>query len=143
VDSSKGLPTGSKLVLASSGLLFCNLFFTWQTLAIDFGRAGMAERSLDGWDFWGLMIGLLTLALISLTVLVHASDVDLPPEVPWDSLALGLGLVVFLLTLVKNLTDSGSTLPSYVGVGLGALVVVGAYLSWTRAASRQPSPLGT
>jgi uncharacterized membrane protein YobD (UPF0266 family) len=143
MDWIKELSTGSKLVLASGGLLFCNLFFTWQKIEIDFGTAGTAEMSLDGWDFWGLLIGLLTLALISLTVLVHVSNVELPSEVPWDHLALGVGLVVFLLTLVKNLTDAGSTLPSYVGVVLAAFVVVGAYLSWARAASRQPSPLGT
>lgn len=40
------------------------------------------------------------------------------------------------LTVFKNLADAGSTLPSYVGVGLAALVAAGAFLEWNR--SRAP-----
>ena len=57
MDRIKGLSTGSKIVLGCGVLLFFSLFFTWQNLQVDFGRAGIATLTLDGWDFWGLLIG--------------------------------------------------------------------------------------
>ena len=43
-------------------------------------------------------------------------------------MALGLSIAILVLTLVKNLTDAGSTLASYVGVGLAGLIVLGCVL---------------
>ena len=129
MERVKALPRGTKLVLASGVLLFFDLFFTWQNLQLDFGRAGRAVAPLDGWDAWGLLIGLLTMALVTLVVLVNLTDVELSPDVPWGRITLGLGSAVFVLTLVKNLTDSNSAWASYVGVVLAALVVVGAYMA--------------
>ena len=59
MERFKALSTGPKLLLVATPLLFASLFFTWQKLEVDFGRAGRAEALLDGWDFWGLLIGLL------------------------------------------------------------------------------------
>ena len=129
MERIKALSRGTKLVLAGGVLLFFDLFFTWQKLEIDYGRAGTAHELLDGWDAWGLLIGLLTAALVTLVVIVHLTDVELSPDVPWGRITLGLGTAVFVLTLVKNLTDSNSAWASYVGVVLAALVVVGAYMA--------------
>ena len=129
VERIKALPRGTKLVLASGVLLFFDLFFTWQKLQLDFGREGRAVASLDGWDAWGLLIGLLTMALVALVVIVHLTDLELSPDVPWGLITLGLATAVFVLTLVKNLTDAESALASYVGIVLAALVVVGAYMA--------------
>lgn len=134
MERIKALPRGTKLVLASGVLLFFDLFFTWQKLPLDFGRAGRAVAPLDGWDAWGLLIGLLTAALVTLVVLVNLTDVELSPDVPWGLITLGLATAVFVLTVVKNLTDAESALASYVGIGLAALAVVGAYM--TRAEER-------
>ena len=134
MERIKTLPKGTKLVLASSVLLFFDLFFTWQKLPLDFGRNGRAVAPLDGWDAWGLLIGLLTMALVALVVIVYLTDLELSPDVPWGSIALGLATAVFVLTVVKNLTDAESALASYVGIVLAALVVVGAYM--TRAEER-------
>ena len=71
MERIKGLSTGSKIVLGCGMLLFFSLFFTWQNLQVDFGRAGIATLELDGWDFWGLLIGLVTLAVVGLVVVVH------------------------------------------------------------------------
>lgn len=138
MERIKALPMGAKLVLASGPLLFLNLSFTWQRLEVDFGPAGRAERLVDGWDRLGLLVGVLTLALVTLVGVVHFTQAELSPSVPWDRLVLALGGLVFALTAVKNLTDAGSTLPSYVGVGLAALVGAGAFWEWNR--SRAPSP---
>ena len=85
-----GLSTGSKIVLGCGVLLFLSLFFTWQNLQVDFGRAGVATLTLDGWDFWGLLIGLLALAVVVLVAIVHATDVEVSDDIPWEGVVLGL-----------------------------------------------------
>lgn len=137
------LPTGTKLVLVGTTALFLNLSLTWQKVEVDFGPAGRAELLLDGWDAWGLLIGLLALGLLVLTVLLELTDVELPEEVPWGSVSLAAGGVILATTAVKNLTDAGSTLVSYVGVALAALVVLGAYLNVRQTrAERASSTVG-
>ena len=54
----KALSRGSQIVLVAGPLLFGSLFFTWQNLEVDYGRAGVATISLDGWDAWGLLLAL-------------------------------------------------------------------------------------
>ena len=53
-----------------------------------------------------------------------------PSDVPWPTITLGLGAAIFAVALVKNLTDAGSSWPSYAFVGLAGAVLVGAYLDW-------------
>jgi hypothetical protein len=125
----KALSNGSKLVLLAAVALFLNLSLTWQKLEVDFGPGVVrGERLLDGWDAWGLLIGVLTIVLVVLVVILQLTDVEVSPDVPWDRIVYGLAGAVFALTLVKNLTDAGSTLASYVGVVLAGLVVVGCAL---------------
>ena len=133
------LTTGTKLLLVASAALFLNLSLTWQKIEVDFGSAGRAEQLLDGWDAWGLLIGLVALGLLVLTVLLHLTDVELPEDVPWGTVSLALAGVVLVATGVKNLTDDGSTIVSYVGVALAALVVVGAYLNVRRTRAERRS----
>lgn len=59
---------------------------------------------------------------------------------PWDRAALVLGVLVFLLTPVKNLTDRDSAAASYVGVALAALVAAGAALSFAEARGERRAP---
>ena len=55
----KALSRGTQLVLVAGPLLFLSLFFTWQHVAVDYGRAGVREVPLDGWDAWGPLLALL------------------------------------------------------------------------------------
>lgn len=141
MEGIKALSTGTKLVLAAGPLLFFSLFFTWQKLEVDYGPAGRGERLLDGWEFWSLLIALLTLALVTLVVLLHLTDVEMSEDVPWDLLTFAMGIMVFVLTLVKNLTDADSAWASYVAVLLAAAVALGAYEMWAETTDR-PSLLG-
>jgi hypothetical protein len=136
MERFKALSLGPKLVLVASPLLFLSLFFTWQNLEVDFGRAGQAVALLDGWDFWGLLIGLGALALTTLVALLHLTDVELAEDVPWERLVLVGGLGVFALTLVKVLRDADSAWASYAGLLLAALVAVGSYEMWVEASGR-------
>ncbi len=132
MDRIKGLSTGSKIVLGCGVLLFFSLFLTWQNLQVDFGRAGIDTIRLDGWDVWGLLIGLATLTLVGLVVVVHATEVEVSDDIPWEGVMLGLGGSIFGLTLLKNLTDADSAWISYLGLALAAGIVAGSFLDWSR-----------
>jgi hypothetical protein len=125
------LPTGTKLLAASGFLLFFSLFLTWQNLQVVYQGAGVATTMLDGWDFWGLLIGFLTFGLVVLALLLNGSDIEFSNDVRWDLVVLGGAVAIFLLVLLKNLTDDDSAWASYLGLALAALVVAGAYLDWS------------
>jgi hypothetical protein len=142
VEGVKALSRGTKLVLVAGPLLFFSLFFTWQNLEVDFGPAGRAVQRLDGWDAWGLLIGLLVMTVVTLAVLTRLTDVEMSEDVPWETVMLALGGAVVALALLKNLTDADSTWTSYGFVALAAALAAGTYLNWTEASSHQPPLLG-
>ena len=112
------------------------LFLTWQTVPVVFGRSSAGTQSLDGWDFWGLLIALATLAVVALAVLrEHDDELAFDPRVA--RVVLVLGALVFVFAVVKNVRDSDSTWASYLGVVLAALVALGAYLDFSR--EREPT----
>jgi hypothetical protein len=133
----KALSRGTQLVLVAGPLLFLSLFLTWQYVEVDYGPAGIAKVSMDGWDAWGLLLGLLVVATVVLVVLRNLTEVEFSDEIAWPTICFGLGLAVFVVALVKNLTDGGSSWASYGFVALAALVAVGTYLE--RAAERKES----
>jgi hypothetical protein len=132
----KALSRGTQLVLVAGPLLVLSLFFTWQNVEVDYGRAGVATVPLDGFDAWGLLVGLLTIATVALVVLVYTTDVEMSDDVPWATVTLVLGIAGLAVTAVKSLTDSGSTWESYAFVVLAGAVAAGTYLDW--AAARKP-----
>ena len=136
----KALSRGTQLVLVAGPLLFISLFLTWQNVEVDYGRSGIADVPLDGWDAWGLLLGLLVIATVTLVVLLQLTDVEMSEDVPWSTVVLGLGSAVLVIAVVKSLTDAGSAWQSYAFVGLAGAVAAGAYLEWA-AARRSPEPL--
>jgi hypothetical protein len=139
MERIKALSRGTKLVLVAGPVLFFSLFFNWQTLEIDYGPAGIASQPQDGWDAWGLLIALLVMATVTLVVLVRMTEVEMSEEVPWETVAFGLGVAIFAFAVLKNLTDANSTWASYGFVALAGLLAAGTYLNWadTRT-SRNP-----
>ena len=132
----KALSRGSQLVLAAGPLLFLSLFFTWQYVDVDYGLAGVATQSLDGWDAWGLLLALLVVATVAIVALGNFTEVEFSDDVPWPTITLGLGMGILAVAVVKSLTDAGSSWISYGFVGLAVVVSVGTYLDW--AATRNP-----
>jgi hypothetical protein len=132
------LSTGTKLLLASGLLLFLDLFFTWQTLPQRFGSFEVTA-SLDGWDRLGLVLGLLTVGLLTV-VIVRQTDVELSPDVPWNGITLALGAAVLVVAVLKNVTDVHSAWAAYTGVVFAAGAVVGSYLD-RDAPAPEPKPI--
>jgi heme/copper-type cytochrome/quinol oxidase subunit 3 len=133
VERMKELSWGAWIVLGGGLLLFFSLFLTWQHLEIDYGRTGTGTEMLDAFDALGLVIAMLTLALVTLVFVAKVADVDTSPDVAWELYALILSVVILGLVVAKTLTDRDSAWGSYVGLTLAAVVVVGAYLDWMRS----------
>ncbi len=133
----KTLSRGTQLVLVAGPLLFFSLFFTWQNVPVDYGRSGIAKMPLDGYDAWGLLIALLTIATVSIVVLDEFTDVDMSEEVPWATVTFALGAAIFAAAVLKSLIDAGSTWESYAFVALAGAVAAGTYLDWAAARNAQ------
>jgi len=123
------LGAGTKVLLVSGPLLLVSLFLTWQAAPVDFGKNGTVTQSLDGWDFWGLVIALATLAVVILAVLRERDD-ELAFDPRVSRVVLGLGCLVLAAAVVKNFRDADSAWPSYLGVILAGAVAAGAYLDF-------------
>jgi hypothetical protein len=135
----KSLSRGTQIVLVAGPLLFLSLFLTWQNLAVDYGPAGIATLPLDGWDAWGLLLGLLVLSTLTLVVLTNLTDVEMSSDVSWAGVTFGLGVATFVIAILKNLTDAGSSWASYGFVALACGVAIGTYLEWTASRkTREP-----
>jgi heme/copper-type cytochrome/quinol oxidase subunit 3 len=133
----KALSRGSQLVLVAGPLLFFSLFFTWQYVEVDYGRAGTAKLSMDGWDAWGLLIALLVLTIVVLVALLNFTEGELSEDVPWLTITFGLGAALLAVTAVKSATDAGSTWLSYGFVGLAVAVAAGTYIDWAATRRRE------
>jgi hypothetical protein len=135
------LSTGTKLMLASSVLLFFDLFLTWQKVPQEYGGKFNFTSNLDAWDGWGLLIAVATLALLTLLVLRETS-VEFSSEVPWNRIVLALSVAMLLVAALKTLLDAYSAWASYAGVGLAAVCVVGAWLDRYRVQPEREPSLG-
>jgi hypothetical protein len=136
----KALSRGTQIVLVAGPLLLLSLFFTWQHVEVDYGPAGVATVALDGFDAWGLLLALATMALVTIVALRALTDVEMSEDIPWSSITLGLGIAAFGAAALKNLTDADSSWASYGFVGLGALVALGAFLDWSASRGMRQHP---
>jgi hypothetical protein len=136
----KALSRGTQTVLVAGPLLFLSLFFTWQNVEVNYGRAGVATMPLDGFDAWGLLLALLVLSVVTLLVLLALTEVEMSTEIPWLTITFALGSGTFLVAVLKSLTDAGSSWASYAFVALAFAVAVGTYLDWA-AARREHKPM--
>jgi hypothetical protein len=119
------LSRGMQIAGASAILLLIVTFLDWQS--VDIGGFGSVGQS--AWHgFWGVVLGLLTIAFIG-WLLARLFAVNLPElPVPWRTITLALGVLILIFAVLKNLIDDYSAWPSYVGIVLAAGVAAGAWL---------------
>ena len=129
------LTRGAKIVCVGGLLFFFSLFLTWQNVKVEYPgtQSGPDRQGLDAFDVWGVLIAFLTLGLVALVLVVFASDLDVPADVPWELVVLVYAAGLFVLTLLKSLTDADSAWGSYAGLLLAAVVVGGAAYDWYQA----------
>lgn len=125
MDKLSQLSKGTQIMLAAAVLLLIDTFFNWQS--VDLGPISVGQSGWHG--FWGVVLGLLTIAAIA-WIVVRVVQPDLVKAVPQGTAALGLGALILLFAVLKNLIDDYSAWPAYVGIVLAAGV---AYGGWTVA----------
>jgi len=127
MDRFNALGRGMQIMLVGGVLLFIDLFFRWQEIEFDLGPLGEQSAGVRAWDnFLGIVLLLLTIALIAWIVLQLAA-VDIPLPVSGAMVAAVLGGLILLIAIIKNLSDDYSTIWSYVGVVLAAVIAFGAW----------------
>ena len=127
MDRFNALGRGLQIMLVGGVLLFIDLFFRWQEIEFDLGPLGEQSAGVSAWDnFLGIVLGLLTIALIAWIVLQLAA-VDIPLPVSGAMVAAVLGGLILLIAIIKNLSDDYSTIWSYVGLVLAAVIAFGAW----------------
>jgi hypothetical protein len=128
------LSNGRKLILGAGLLLFIDTFFNWQSVSTPLGSFGQS-----GWHgFWGVLIGLMTLAILAL-VAGRAFGIAIPPTIPDGLVTLALGGLIVLFAIIKALSDSYTAWPAYVGIVLGAGVAAGAWLNFQDSGEALPN----
>ena len=131
-DRLNALSTGTKILLPAAILLLIDLFLPWQDFGNEFTEAVGVDVSWSGWHgFWGILLGLVTLALIVWIGLqlagVDLSGVNLP--VTQAMITLGLGVLLLAVAIIKLITILGDepTIWAFIGTILAAVAAYGAY----------------
>jgi hypothetical protein len=128
MDRLNALGRGTKLMFIASVLLLIISFFNWQEVDFDLGPLGEGSAGVSAWDdIGGILMGILTIVLIA-RIVARMAAVDVPIPVSFAMTSVVLGVLIFIIALLKNLIDDYSTWASYVGVGLAFLIAVGAWL---------------
>ena len=142
MDQLKGLSRSSQLLLGAGLLLFIFLFFDWQQVC-----AGGICGGRSGWHGWGVLVGILVIALVAWEAAqVFAVKVELP--VKPALLSAGLAAAVLLFTVIKFLVDNEFRhWPAWVGLILAIVIGFGGFLRWSgdspkemQRAARTPPP---
>lgn len=127
MDRFNALSRGTQLMLVGAALLLVDTFLPWQRVEFDvLGVSG--SESATAWNgFWGVMLGLLTIALLAwLVVRLLGTEVRLPVS---DALVgAALASLILLFAVIKILTDDFVGYGAWIGLVLAILIAVGAWL---------------
>ena len=128
MDRFNALGRGTQIMLVSSVLLLIISFFNWQEVEFDLGPLGQGSAGVSAWDdLGGILMGVLTIVLLA-RIVARLAAVDIPIPVSYAMTSAVLAFLIFVLALLKNLTDDYSTWASYVGVVLAFLIAAGAWM---------------
>jgi hypothetical protein len=131
------LSTATKVLLGAGVLMFIDLFLSWQKQCVD-TPVGDVCGSRSGWAGWGVLIGLLTIALIAwegITLAGIASNINVPVAASIVSAALAAGILLF--TIIKVLADNEArSWPMWLGLLLAIAIAVGGWLKYKETPDR-------
>ena len=106
MDRLNALGRGTKLMFIASVLLLIISFFNWQEVDFDLGPLGSGSAGVSAWDdIGGIIMGILTIVLIA-RIVARAAAVDVPIPVSFAMTSVLLGVLIFIIALLKNLTDT-------------------------------------
>jgi hypothetical protein len=142
MNQFKALGLASQLLLVAGLLLFIDLFFSWQRHCGSLGGLH-ACGSAKGWHGWGVLVGLLVIALL-LWEGAQLGGVKIQLPVSAAMVSAGLAAGVLLFTVIKFLVDNEVRhWPSWIGLILAIVIGIGGWLRWTGGAPASMRPAGT
>jgi hypothetical protein len=128
MDRFNALGRGAQIMLVAGVLLLISTFLNWQEVEFDLGPLGEGEAGVSAWDnFWGVVLGLLTIVLIAWLV-VRLLAIEIPLPLSTAMIGAILAGLILLFAVLKNLIDDFSTIWSYIGVLLAIAIAIGAWL---------------
>jgi hypothetical protein len=137
MDRITALSRGTQIMLISAVLLLILSFFAWQEVSVEVAGVEAISAEANAWeDFWGVVMGLATIALIA-WIGLQLANVKMPIDVPDRTVTLGLAAVILVFAILKNLINDYSTFISYIGVLAAIGVAVGA---WLRSQEEEYTP---
>jgi len=128
MDISK-LSHGAKLVIAGTIAFLIVSIFNWQEVEFE----GIASAGRSMWSGWGVLAGLIAIALLVWEAIRLANiNVALPVTPAMTSAALAILLLIF--TVIKFLADNEfRTFWAWLGLVLAIAIVVGAWMNMQAA----------
>ena len=128
MDRLNALGRGAQIMLVAAVLLLISTFFNWQEVDFDLGALGEGSAGVSAWDnFWGVVMGLLTIVLIA-WLGARLAGIDIPVPMSTAMISAVLAALILLFAVLKNLIDDYSTFWSYLGVALAVVIAIGAWL---------------
>jgi succinate-acetate transporter protein len=132
------ISTATKILLAAGILLFIDLFLHWQQRDI-----GPFTVSRTGWHGIGVLVGLLTIALIAWELLQALEvRVGLPDTVPENLISVALAVAVALFAIIEFFTHNEIRhWPTWIGLILALVIAFGGFLKFGETPERTTTPV--
>ena len=127
MDKFNALSRGAQLMLVGAALLLVDTFLPWQSVSFEALGISVSESWTAWHGFWGVLLGLLTIALLAwLVVRLVGTEISLPVS---DALVgAALAGLILLSALLKVLTDDAVAWGAWLGLVLAVVIAVGAWL---------------
>ena len=127
MERFNALSRGMQLMLAGAALLLVDTFLPWQSVSFEALGVSVSESWTAWHGFWGVMLGLLTIALLVwLVVRMLGTEMKLPVS---DTLVgAALAALILLCAVIKVLTDDAVAWGAWLGLVLAVVIAVGAWL---------------
>jgi hypothetical protein len=142
----RGLSTGRQVLLVGGLLLFIDLFLDWQQVCATIPGFGSRCGGVSGWHGIGVLVGLLTIALI-LWEAIGAFNVDLGDalrNLPTALISVALAAAVTLFTIIEFLTHNEFRhWPAWIGLILAIVIAIGGWLRFSESPTTTTTPSPT
>jgi hypothetical protein len=132
------LSRATQILIGASLLLFIDLFFPWNKFCF-----GDICASANGWHRFGLLAGILALAIVVLEGLAMMGT-DVLKSANKGTIILALAVGTLASVLLRVVMDSeGMAWGAWLGIILGLAVAYGGWLRYQEAPSTGATPTST
>lgn len=131
MERFNALSRGSQIMFVAGLLLLVDTFLPWQDFDIEVEEGVTIDTgfSWNAWHgFWGILLGLLTVALVAWLV-ARLAGVDLRLPVSDAMLGAVIAVTILVFAFIKVLADDYTAFWAYIGLVLAAIVAIGAWMN--------------